>query len=106
MPLYNAGKPRADLKAVAAIAERALDKRVPRHVVVVGTNGKTSTAHYLAEMLEAAGVRTGLYTSPHIRSWTERIRVGLEPVDAADLTSTLSEVHEVAARFQDDSGAV
>lgn len=106
MPLYNAGKPRTDLNAVAAIARQVLDVRVPQHVVVVGTNGKTSTAHYLAQMLEAAGVTTGLYTSPHIRTWTERIRIGLQPVESGDLTRALSEVHAVAGEFQDNSGAV
>ena len=106
MPLYNTGKPRADLQAVEAIATLALGKRVPRHVVVVGTNGKTSTAHYLAQMVQAGGITTGLYTSPHIRSWTERIRIGLEPVDPGDLMTALSEVHEIAQEFQDGSGAV
>ena len=106
MPLYNAGKPRTDLESVEAIAERALDGRVPRHVVVVGTNGKTSTAHYIAELLEAAGVKTGLYTSPHIRLWNERIRIGLEPIDSVKLSDALSEVHGIAEEFQDNSGAV
>jgi dihydrofolate synthase/folylpolyglutamate synthase len=106
MPLYNAGVRREDLEAVSAIAERSLKKRVPRHVVVVGTNGKTSTAHYVASLLEAAGVKTGLYTSPHIRVWNERVRIGLEPVESEALATTLLEIHEIAQEFQDDSGAV
>jgi folylpolyglutamate synthase/dihydropteroate synthase len=106
MPLYNAGRPRTDLGVVEAIAERAIGKRVPRHVVVVGTNGKTSTAHYLAELLEVAGVKTGLYTSPHIRFWNERIRIGLQPVESDNFMQALTEVHDIAAQFQDDSGSV
>lgn len=106
MPLYNVGRPRTDLQAVERIAEQAVPERVGRHVVVVGTNGKTSTAHYLAALLEAAGITTGLYTSPHIRTWNERIRIGLRPVDSDELTETLQQVHQIAAAFQDNSGAV
>ena len=46
-----------------------------RSLHVAGTNGKGSTAAYLAAMLRAAGYRTGLYTSPHLVSFTERIRI-------------------------------
>nr|PZN53516.1 MAG: dihydrofolate synthase [Bacteroidota bacterium] len=46
---------------------------------IAGTNGKGSTAHMIAAVLQSAGYRTGLYTSPHLKSFTERIRVnGLE----------------------------
>jgi dihydrofolate synthase / folylpolyglutamate synthase len=44
-------------------------------VHVAGTNGKGSTSAYLAAMLQAAGYRVGLYTSPHLVSFTERIRI-------------------------------
>ncbi|MFO0748423.1 MAG: Mur ligase family protein [Myxococcota bacterium] len=47
-----------------------------RAVIVGGTNGKGSTSTFLAAMLHAAGYRTGLYTSPHLVSITERIRIG------------------------------
>jgi len=45
-------------------------------VTVAGTNGKGSTASFLASILHTAGYRTGLYTSPHLVSVTERIRIG------------------------------
>ncbi|MEL6824434.1 MAG: folylpolyglutamate synthase/dihydrofolate synthase family protein, partial [Calditrichota bacterium] len=46
---------------------------------IAGTNGKGSTANILASILKAAGYRTGLYTSPHLVNFTERIRVnGIE----------------------------
>ncbi|MGH2377101.1 MAG: bifunctional folylpolyglutamate synthase/dihydrofolate synthase, partial [Candidatus Limnocylindria bacterium] len=44
-------------------------------VLVAGTKGKGSTAAFLASILAAAGVRAGLFTSPHLQSWRERIRV-------------------------------
>lgn len=46
-----------------------------RSVHIAGTNGKGSTAAFLASMLKAAGRRVGLYTSPHLVSFTERIRI-------------------------------
>lgn len=52
-------------------------------LVVGGTNGKGSTCAYLEAILRAAGYRTGLYTSPHLLRYNERVRVdGVEAVDA------------------------
>lgn len=47
---------------------------------VAGTNGKGSCSHTLAAILQSAGYRTGLYTSPHLADFRERIRVDGEPV--------------------------
>ena len=44
-------------------------------VHIAGTNGKGSTSHALAAVFQAAGYKTGLYTSPHLKSFTERIRI-------------------------------
>ncbi|GAB3182696.1 bifunctional folylpolyglutamate synthase/dihydrofolate synthase [Telluribacter humicola] len=52
-----------------------------RSIHVAGTNGKGSTSHMLASVLQKAGYRTGLYTSPHLKSFTERIRIDGTPVD-------------------------
>ncbi|GAC1374439.1 MAG: folylpolyglutamate synthase/dihydrofolate synthase family protein [Hymenobacter sp.] len=46
-----------------------------RSVHVAGTNGKGSSSHLLSAVLQAAGYKVGLYTSPHLREFTERIRV-------------------------------
>ncbi|MFN5462735.1 MAG: bifunctional folylpolyglutamate synthase/dihydrofolate synthase [Bacteroidota bacterium] len=46
-----------------------------RSIHVGGTNGKGSTSHALASILQASGYKTGLYTSPHLKSFTERIRI-------------------------------
>ncbi|MHA6247783.1 bifunctional folylpolyglutamate synthase/dihydrofolate synthase [Pontibacter sp. CAU 1760] len=55
----------------------------PQHkfksIHVAGTNGKGSSSHMLAAVLQESGYKTGLYTSPHLKSFTERVRVnGLE----------------------------
>jgi dihydrofolate synthase/folylpolyglutamate synthase len=46
-----------------------------RSVHVAGTNGKGSTCHILASVFQCAGYKTGLYTSPHLKEFTERIKV-------------------------------
>ncbi len=51
-----------------------------RCVHIAGTNGKGSTAHMMAAVLQAAGYRTGLYTSPHYRDYRERIKLDGELV--------------------------
>ena len=47
---------------------------------VAGTNGKGSTSHMLAAILQAAGYKTGLYTSPHLKDFRERIRINGEMI--------------------------
>ena len=51
-----------------------------RSVHVAGTNGKGSTSHTLAALLQALGYRVGLYTSPHLVDFRERIRVNGKPI--------------------------
>jgi dihydrofolate synthase/folylpolyglutamate synthase len=46
-----------------------------KSVHIAGTNGKGSTSHMLAAILQSAGYKTGLYTSPHLKEFTERIRI-------------------------------
>jgi dihydrofolate synthase/folylpolyglutamate synthase len=47
---------------------------------IAGTNGKGSSSHYIASILQSAGYKTGLYTSPHLKSFTERIRINGAPI--------------------------
>ncbi len=57
-------------------------QRSYRAIHLTGTNGKTSTARMIDELLRAFGLRTGRFTSPHLSVVTERIAVDGEPVDA------------------------
>jgi dihydrofolate synthase/folylpolyglutamate synthase len=52
-----------------------------RTIHVGGTNGKGSTSHMIASVLQEAGYKVGLYTSPHLKSFTERIRVNGSSID-------------------------
>jgi dihydrofolate synthase/folylpolyglutamate synthase len=56
-----------------------------KSIHVAGTNGKGSTSHSLASVFQAAGYKTGLYTSPHLKSFTERIRVNGEEINKDDV---------------------
>ncbi|MBP1764814.1 MAG: fpgS, partial [Firmicutes bacterium] len=50
-----------------------------RTIHVTGTNGKGSTTAMLAAILKAAGIKTGMYTSPHLVSYTERFLIDGQP---------------------------
>ncbi len=68
-------------------------------VLIAGTNGKGSTAATLASILLAAGHRTGLYTSPHLRRVNERIQVNGEEIADAVFASVHERVEQTAARL-------
>ena len=63
-------------------------------VLIAGTNGKGSTAATLASILQASGLKTGLYTSPHLARINERIRIDGEPID----DETFALLHDVVGR--------
>ncbi|WP_435264096.1 bifunctional folylpolyglutamate synthase/dihydrofolate synthase [Tenacibaculum sp. nBUS_03] len=58
---------------------------------VGGTNGKGSTSHMLASILQEAGYKVGLYTSPHLKNFTERIRVNGEEISKDSVVRFISE---------------
>ncbi len=72
--------------------------RTFRSVHIAGTNGKGSTSAFLAGMLRAAGYRVGLYTSPHLISFTERIRIDNEPITEAKTVELAKRVREAYQR--------
>ena len=67
---------------------------------VVGTNGKGSSSYYLSGILQAHGVKTGLYTSPHLVNLRERIRVNDLPIDEDSLERLLLKVKAAAEEAQ------
>src|SRR5277367_5840917 len=70
-----------------------------RWVHVAGTNGKGSTCAMIEAGLRAAGVRTGLYISPHLIEPTERIQLCGEPVGQEQFALAFDRVHDVAERM-------
>lgn len=76
---------------------------------VVGTNGKTSVTRMTAALLEAHGVSTGAYLSPHIHSWRERVMIRGEPISEEAFAGALERAEqaaEVADRAAGDEGPV
>ena len=71
-------------------------QRAFRTVHVVGTNGKGSCSYYLSGILQAHGIKTGLFTSPHLVNLRERIRVNDMTIGEADLDRLLLQVKAAA----------
>ncbi len=68
-------------------------------VHIGGTNGKGSTSHMIASVLQAAGYRVGLYTSPHLKSFTERIRINGQPIAEAKVVDFVERIKPVIERI-------
>ncbi len=62
-----------------------------KSLLIAGTKGKGSTAAFAESMLRAAGYRTGLYTSPHLHTFRERIKIGGEMISEADVVRLTQE---------------
>jgi dihydrofolate synthase/folylpolyglutamate synthase len=67
-------------------------------VHVAGTKGKGSTAAMIESILRATGVRTGLYTSPHLHTFRERIQAGGEMISESDLVRLVEETRHLVAQ--------
>jgi dihydrofolate synthase/folylpolyglutamate synthase len=97
---YPKREPRADLAAVEALMRVRGIVPTEQRVVVAGTNGKTSTATFLARLFEAGGLRTGLTTSPHTDRWAERVRISGREVDEQRLYAKVRELDAVGAGLE------
>ena len=84
---------KAGLERITELAD-ALDnpQNFYRTIHVAGTNGKGSVCAMLAEMLKAQGLRVGLFTSPHLESYCERIRIDGENISEADFAEMIARV--------------
>ena len=101
LPMFQRVGPAAikkDLDNTLALCKALGD---PQHdfkaVHVAGTNGKGSTCHMLASILQASGYKTGLYTSPHLKEFTERIKINGREVSqeyVADFVNRMKAVIE------------
>ncbi|MBI4685439.1 MAG: bifunctional folylpolyglutamate synthase/dihydrofolate synthase [Nitrospirae bacterium] len=65
-----------------------------RSVHIAGTNGKGSTSAMVASILQAEGFKVGLFTSPHLVSFTERIKVNNEEIAESDVVTLTEEIRE------------
>ena len=72
-----------------------------RYIHVAGTNGKGSTCAMLESILRAAGYKTGLYTSPYVRRFNERMQVNGEPISDEELIEITGQVRKFADAMTD-----
>ena len=72
----------------------------PRFIHVAGTNGKGSTCAMIHSICRAAGLRTGLYTSPHLVSLRERFRLNGELISEEELCAGLERIRKTVSDWQ------
>ena len=73
-------------------------EKVP-YVHIAGTNGKGSTAAMLSSILNHAGLRCGLYTSPHLQRYNERFQIAGEPISDEQLIQSVQRVQQVCEQL-------
>src|SRR5213593_999112 len=82
---------------LAALAGNPQDQL--RFLHVAGTNGKGSTCAMLESIYRAAGLRVGLFTSPHLVAFGERIQVNRRLLKPADVVRLVTEMQSLLSRF-------
>ena len=104
LPMYQrigAAAYKADLNNTIALLDRLGNpQRRFKSIHVAGTNGKGSTSHLLASIFQEAGYKTGLYTSPHLRDFRERIRINGEMIPQDNVTSFIERNREWIGQMQ------
>ncbi len=92
---------KADLTNTIALCEELGN---PQHqfksIHIAGTNGKGSSSHMLAAILQTAGYKTGLYTSPHLKEFTERIRINGREVSKSFVIDFVERIRPAIERIQ------
>lgn len=71
-----------------------------RSIHIAGTNGKGSVSHMLSSVLQSAGYRTGLYTSPHLTDFRERIRVDGKMISKEYITAFVKDNKEIIKKLE------
>lgn len=104
LPMFSrigASAYKADLTNTIQLCQALGDpQRKFKSIHIAGTNGKGSTSHMLAGILQTAGYKTGLYTSPHLKDFRERIRINGKMIPeqfVVDFTERIKTVSEAIA---------
>jgi len=93
VPLDRAPAERLELRPLRLLLARLGNPQHGRGAVhLTGSNGKGSTAAMIAAILRQAGARVGLYTSPHLHTIRERIRIDGEPIDTETFAALTAEI--------------
>lgn len=104
LPLYSqigAKAYKADLKNTLALCEH-LDN--PQHKIktihIAGTNGKGSTSHILSAIFQNNNYKTGLYTSPHLKDFRERIKINGELIPQSFVIDFVEKIKDISAEIK------
>jgi dihydrofolate synthase/folylpolyglutamate synthase len=103
-PKFGAGPGLERVKAIAARLEIDLAAFGARGAVIVGSNGKGSTAAMTAALLERSGAPVGLFTSPHLFDLNERFRFGGEDISDDELAFHWRRVSDAIDAYQRETG--
>ena len=99
---YPAKGSRPGLERIRVLMDRLGNpQREMRYVHVTGSNGKGSTCAFIDSVLRTAGYRTGLYTSPHLENYLERIRVDGKMAEGRNLSKAAAQVKLAAESMED-----
>ena len=101
LQLFGANFGLENTRKLAALAGNPQEKL--RFIHVAGTNGKGSTCAMLESIYRAAGLRGGLFTSPHLVSFRERIQVNRQLIPEADLVRIVAEIQPLLKQFPTDN---
>ncbi len=82
----------------ALLARLGIENRSQRFLHVAGTNGKGSVCAILDAICRAGGIRTGLFTSPHLVTFRERIRIDGQMIAEDEVAASLTDIREIAAQ--------
>jgi len=85
---------------IALCAELGNPQDTFKTIHVGGTNGKGSTSHMLSAILQEAGYKTGLYTSPHLKDFRERIKINGQMIPEAVVTAFVEQQQEFITELQ------
>ena len=101
----GASRPKADLTRMRDLAKRLGEpQRAAPALHVAGTKGKGSVASMADSMLRAGGLKTGLFTSPHLHTFRERVRIGGDPIAPRLFADALDEVWPHVEAMAADGG--
>ncbi len=90
-----------DLTNTIALCEKLGNpERKFKSIHIAGTNGKGSSSHMLAAILQSAGYKTGLYTSPHLKEFTERIKVNGEDLSHSFIVDFVNRIKPVLEKIK------
>ena len=104
LPMYQrqgAAAYKADLSNTIALCNALGNpERAFKSVHIAGTNGKGTTSHTIASILQEAGYKTGLYTSPHLKDFRERIRINGQMVEKEFVVDFVNKIQATISEIQ------